>query len=97
MIAFEGVTVSVAAPGGPGGRWVDKTLLGGVSCTLTERRVAVLGANGSGKSTLLRLVNGLATATRDPSLLNDASMPSRPAKCCTMSGVGWRRPRSSAA
>nr|WP_202627515.1 ABC transporter ATP-binding protein [Cellulomonas sp. APG4] len=30
------------------------------TCTLTERRVAVVGANGSGKSTLARLVNGLA-------------------------------------
>ncbi len=31
--------------------------------TLTERRVALIGANGSGKSTLARLVNGLVTAT----------------------------------
>jgi biotin transport system ATP-binding protein len=36
------------------------TLLGPVTCRLTERRVAVVGANGSGKSTLARLVNGLA-------------------------------------
>ncbi len=30
-----------------------------VSLTLTEQRIAVIGANGSGKSTLLRLINGL--------------------------------------
>jgi biotin transport system ATP-binding protein len=35
------------------------TLLGPVTRTLTERRVAVVGANGSGKSTLARLLNGL--------------------------------------
>lgn len=37
----------------------DRTLLRSVSVTLTERRVAVLGANGSGKSTFARLINGL--------------------------------------
>ena len=34
-----------------------------MTCLLTERRVAVVGANGSGKSTLARLVNGLAQPT----------------------------------
>ncbi len=37
----------------------DKRILSPVSLTLTERRIAVIGANGSGKSTLLRLLNGL--------------------------------------
>ncbi len=41
----------------------DRVLLSPVSCTLTERRIAVIGANGSGKSTLARLVNGLRAAT----------------------------------
>jgi biotin transport system ATP-binding protein len=31
--------------------------------TLTEGRIALVGANGSGKSTLARLLNGLVTAT----------------------------------
>ncbi|MEV7971576.1 energy-coupling factor ABC transporter ATP-binding protein [Cellulomonas sp. NPDC089187] len=34
-------------------------ILGPVDLTLTERRIAVVGANGSGKSTLARLLNGL--------------------------------------
>jgi biotin transport system ATP-binding protein len=37
----------------------DRMALRSVSVTLTERRVAVIGANGSGKSTFARLLNGL--------------------------------------
>ena len=33
----------------------------GVTASLPERRVGVIGANGSGKSTLARLVNGVFT------------------------------------
>ena len=41
----------------------DRVLLDGVNLTLSERRIAVIGANGSGKSTLLRLLNGLRLPT----------------------------------
>jgi biotin transport system ATP-binding protein len=37
----------------------DRPVLTGVSVTLTERRIGVIGANGSGKSTFARLLNGL--------------------------------------
>jgi biotin transport system ATP-binding protein len=37
----------------------DRTVLDGVSLTLAESRVGVIGANGSGKSTFARLLNGL--------------------------------------
>jgi biotin transport system ATP-binding protein len=37
----------------------DHQVLRDVSLTITERRVAVVGANGSGKSTFARLLNGL--------------------------------------
>ena len=37
----------------------DRMVLRSVSVTLTERRIAVIGANGSGKSTFARLLNGL--------------------------------------
>ena len=40
-----------------------KALLTGISLTLSERRVAVIGANGSGKSSLLRLLNGMRQPT----------------------------------
>ena len=59
MIAFESVTVlAEGAPGAP-----EVTILEAVDLTLTERRVAVIGANGSGKSTLARLANGLVLPT----------------------------------
>ncbi len=55
MIELRDVTVTAA-----GGR----TLLADITVTLTERRIAVVGANGSGKSTLLRLLNGLVVPSR---------------------------------
>lgn len=59
MIRLDDVQVTAwsPAPDGSGDRVVR--LLGPVSLTLGERRVAVVGANGSGKSTLARLLNGL--------------------------------------
>ena len=59
MIELHAAGVSVPDPAGG----ADRVLLSPVSCTLTERRIAVIGANGSGKSTLARLVNGLRAAT----------------------------------
>ncbi len=58
-IRFSEVSVSVSLASGHG----TKMLLDGIDVTLTEPRVAVVGANGSGKSTLLRLVNGLVAPT----------------------------------
>lgn len=37
----------------------DHTILDNLSLTLTEKRIAIIGANGSGKSTFARLLNGL--------------------------------------
>jgi biotin transport system ATP-binding protein len=54
-----GVTVPGAAPG-----IAPRALLQDVTLTLTEQRIAVIGANGSGKSTLLRLLNGLILPSR---------------------------------
>lgn len=58
MIELDGATVTAWVPTPAGGREV-RTLLAPTSCTLTERRIAVVGANGSGKSTFARLLNGL--------------------------------------
>jgi biotin transport system ATP-binding protein len=41
----------------------DADVLHGVTCSLDERTIAVIGENGSGKSTLARLIGGLAVAT----------------------------------
>lgn len=41
----------------------DVAVLDPTSLTITEQRVALVGANGSGKSTLARLVNGLVEPT----------------------------------
>lgn len=56
-IVLESAGVSIAGTGASGTE--EKTILRSVSLTLTEQRIAVIGANGSGKSTLLRLLNGL--------------------------------------
>ncbi|UUX52243.1 energy-coupling factor ABC transporter ATP-binding protein [Nisaea acidiphila] len=37
-----------------------RTILRDISLSLSERRIAIIGANGSGKSTFARLLNGLA-------------------------------------
>ncbi|TFV44886.1 ATP-binding cassette domain-containing protein [Blastococcus sp. TF02A-35] len=41
----------------------ERVVLDGVSLTLAERRVGVIGGNGSGKSTFARLLNGLVVPT----------------------------------
>ena len=53
MIRLEGVTH----------RYGDRVVLRDVDLTLTEARIALIGANGSGKSTLARLLNGLVLPT----------------------------------
>jgi biotin transport system ATP-binding protein len=40
-----------------------RTILRPTTCSLTEKRISVIGANGSGKSTFIRLINGLTDAT----------------------------------
>ncbi|WP_336208548.1 energy-coupling factor ABC transporter ATP-binding protein [Nonomuraea sp. LPB2021202275-12-8] len=46
-----------------GVRLGQREVLRGVTASLSERRIGVIGANGSGKSTLARLFNGLALPT----------------------------------
>ena len=42
-------------------RFDAETVIDGVSLTLSEHRIGIVGANGSGKSTLARMINGLVT------------------------------------
>jgi len=55
-MAVQFTRAEVRAPDADPG---DPPILHPVSLSLTESRIAVIGANGSGKSTLLRLINGL--------------------------------------
>lgn len=41
----------------------EREILRPLTLTLSEARIALIGANGSGKSTILRLLNGLITPT----------------------------------
>ncbi|RQN08234.1 ABC transporter ATP-binding protein [Aeromicrobium camelliae] len=52
----------------PGG---DVVVLRPTTVTLTERRIAVIGANGSGKSTFARMINGLVEPTEGRVLVDD--------------------------
>lgn len=58
MFEIEAATVDV-----PAGSAEPVRVLGPVSATLSEPRIALVGANGSGKSTLARLLNGLVLPT----------------------------------
>lgn len=59
MIELDRAEVTVWSPDPVSGRDRTVRILGPVTLSLAERRVAVVGANGSGKSTLARLVDGL--------------------------------------
>ena len=37
----------------------EEEVLSDINLTLSEQRIAIIGANGGGKSTLTRLINGL--------------------------------------
>lgn len=51
-------------------RFGERGVLRDLNLTLTERRIAVIGANGSGKSTLVRLLNGLVVPTEGQVLVD---------------------------
>lgn len=67
-IVLESAGFSVAPFDSASG--ITKTILRPLSLTLTEKRIAIIGANGSGKSTLLRLLNGLVLPSSGKVLVN---------------------------
>ncbi|GAA4674737.1 energy-coupling factor ABC transporter ATP-binding protein [Gordonia humi] len=48
----------------------DRPVLHGISLSLTQRRIGIVGANGSGKSTLARMINGLILPDRGTVTVN---------------------------
>lgn len=78
MIDFSEVAVQVDGYDLEG-RSTSTAILRGITATLAEHRVAVIGANGSGKSTLLKLVNGLMKVSSGRVLV-DGRDPARQAR-----------------
>lgn len=93
MIHFDGVEVSVPTWTSSGTRG-SRTLLGGVTLDLPQRRIAVIGHNGSGKSTLLRLVNGLVMPTSGTVTVEGLDTSSDPAKVRRLVGFVFTDPLS---
>ncbi|RLV57504.1 ABC transporter ATP-binding protein [Aeromicrobium phragmitis] len=65
MIVLDEAGVVAPDPGG------DVVVLRPTTLTLTERRIAVIGANGSGKSTFARMINGLVEPTEGRVLVDE--------------------------
>jgi biotin transport system ATP-binding protein len=51
-------------------RFEERIVLHDLNLSLTERRIAVIGANGSGKSTFARLLNGLVVPSKGSVLVD---------------------------
>ena len=52
----------------------EKQILDGISLTLNEQRIGIIGANGGGKSTLVRLINGLGEPTSGEVLVDSVDV-----------------------
>lgn len=94
MIVVEGVGVEARVPGRPGEPWGVRTILSDVNLTLSERRIAVVGANGSGKSTLLRLFNGLVAPTYGRVLVDGVDVAANPKRVRSKVGFIFTDPLS---
>ena len=73
-------------------RFGRRQVLTDVSVTLTERRVAIIGANGSGKSTFARLLNGLQLPTRGRVLVDGEDTRTRGHQVRRKVGFGFQNP-----
>ena len=51
----------------------ERPVLRGISLSLSERRIAIIGANGSGKTTLARMLNGLILPKRGEVFIDGVS------------------------
>lgn len=64
----------------------ERLVLNGVTTTLTEKRIAIIGPNGGGKSTFARLLNGLVSPTHGRVLLNGQDIADKATKVRTAVG-----------
>lgn len=69
-----------------------KAVLSGVSLTLTEERVGVVGRNGSGKSTIARLVAGLIAPTSGTIRVNDLDLAKNRRAAVSEVGILFQNP-----
>ena len=80
MIQFDRAAFTAPTPTG------EVRVLHPITLTLTEQRIALIGANGSGKSSLARMINGLvapSSGTVTISVPNDSTAPHRPKRTDT--------------
>lgn len=70
----------------------QRQVLGDVTVTLREHRVAIIGANGSGKSTFARLLNGLQLPTRGRVLVEGADTRTHGRDVRRKVGFGFQNP-----
>jgi biotin transport system ATP-binding protein len=72
----------------------SRSVLRGVSLTLTEKRIAIVGANGSGKTTLARMMNGLVLPQRGEVLVDGVSTAKDGARARRRVGYVFQNPEN---
>lgn len=69
-----------------------KPVLRGISLSLSERRIAIIGANGSGKTTLARMINGLIVPKQGEVLVDGLSARKKGAEVRGLVGFVFQNP-----
>lgn len=69
-----------------------RPVLRGITLTLSERRIAIIGANGSGKTTLARMINGLVLPTEGEVLVDGLSARRKGAEVRGLVGFVFQNP-----
>ena len=67
-------------------------VLSGITLTLAERRIAIIGANGSGKTTLARMINGLILPSEGEVIVDGLSVRRKGAEVRNLVGFVFQNP-----